>query len=176
MNHYTESVKKFHESFNHPIEDEIKEDNIKLRKLRLKLLFEEIAELSHAMGTDDTLAELCNSVLHSDKFNNTEYDKVETIDALCDIQYVLSGAVLALGYKDIFDDAFDEVQRSNMSKMCENTSQAEDTIKYYQEERGELLSMEIVEKDGKYIVVRSDGKIMKNVHYSPANLNQFIDE
>lgn len=172
MNHYLESVKKFHKSFNHPVENEIKEDNLELRKLRLKLLFEEVEELSNAMGTDDTLHDLCEEVLSKVK-NVGQYDKVETMDALCDIQYVLSGAVLSLGYTK-FDEAFDEVQRSNMSKMCESIDVAKKTIEYYKNERGETQSMTFTPKGDKYIVVRSDGKIMKSISYSPTELNRFI--
>ena len=35
---------------------------------------------------------------------------------LCDIQYVLSGAICEFGMASIFKTLFDEVQRSNMSK------------------------------------------------------------
>lgn len=174
MNNYLESVKKFHASFNHPVEESIVDDNLHIRKLRLKLLYEEIEELSHAMGTDDTLHELCKETLLKEK--NTEvYDKVETLDALCDIQYVLSGAIISMGYKNIFDDAFDEVQRSNMSKMCNSIEEAEDTLNYYKKERGEKLELKVdIKDDGKYIIVREDHKILKNVHYSPADLKKFI--
>lgn len=179
MNKYLEDVKEFHETFNHPVEETIKTDNLKLRQLRLKLIFEELEELSSAMDTDVTLYNLCkdniDKFLLSKKVNDGDnVDKVESLDALCDIQYVLSGAILSLGYTNVFDEAFSEVQRSNMSKMCLDEIQADDTIKYYKEERQEQLEMTPVEKDGKYIVVRSDGKIMKNVHYSPADLTTFV--
>ena len=175
MNHYLESVEKFHKSFNHPIEDNIIEDNIDIRKLRLKLLFEELEELSNAMGTDDTFHELCQSTLNKGEQNTDNYDKVETLDALCDIQYVLSGAVLAMGYKNVFDEAFDEVQRSNMSKMCEDLDTAQRTVDYYKKERGEELPMNIVPKGNKYIVVRQDKKILKSINYSPTDLKKYVE-
>lgn len=173
MNKYLKQVKEFHSAFDHPIEDTIQDDNLKIREFRLKLLYEELEELSNAMGTDDVLHKLCSETL-SKPVNNVVYDKIETLDALCDIQYVLSGAVLALGYYNVFDATFDEVQRSNMSKMCDNLEQAEDTIEYYKAERGEKLNIEIVEKGDKYITLREDGKILKNKYYSPANIKQFI--
>jgi|VirMetMinimDraft_7_1064189.scaffolds.fasta_scaffold20236_4 predicted HAD superfamily Cof-like phosphohydrolase len=174
MNKYLEQVKDFHEAFNHPVEETIEEHgNHKLRELRLKLLYEEIEELSNAMGTDGTLHKLCKETL-TKPINNIMYDKTETLDALCDIQYVLSGAVISLGYKNVFDEAFDEVQRSNMSKMCSTIEQSEDTIKYYKEERNEPLDINVTEKEDGYIIVREDGKILKNKYYSPADLEQFI--
>ena len=43
-------------------------------------------------------------------------DIVGIADALGDIQYVLSGAILEFGLAHRFADVFDEIQRSNMSK------------------------------------------------------------
>tara|TARA_R110000772_G_scaffold95789_1_gene194138 strand:- start:8390 stop:8914 length:525 start_codon:yes stop_codon:yes gene_type:complete len=173
MNIYLESVKDFHETFNHPVHETIEDRNHKLRELRLKLLYEEIEELSNAMGTDGTLHKLCKETIGK-PINNILYDKTESLDALCDIQYVLSGAVLSMGYTKVFDPAFLEVQRSNMSKMCSTMEQAEDTVKYYKEERNEPLDITITEKEDGFIVVREDGKILKNKYYSPADLKQFI--
>jgi len=174
MSNYLDSVSKFHDAFEHPIEIEIKEDNLELRELRLSLLFEEIVELSFAMGTNKKLRELIAKFQDTINENPVKYDKVETVDALGDMQYVLSGGVLAMGYTNVFDLCFDEIQRSNMSKMCATKQEAEDTIKYYKEERGETAEMHIIEKNGNFIVKRADGKILKNMYYSPANLEQFI--
>ena len=183
MSHYLESVKEFHETFNHPTENEIKEDNLELRRLRLSLIFEEMVELAHSMGCTKHLEKLCTE--HSDgkhtwMFNgssssDTGYNKKETLDALCDIQYVLSGAVLSLGYTNVFDQAFDKVHESNMSKMCENMDQVRDTIEYHKE-KGESQHMNPVEKNGKYIVVREDGKIMKNKYYKPVDLKDMVEK
>lgn len=183
MNHYLESVKEFHESFDHPVNHTIQTDNLKLRKLRLDLIFEETVELAHAMGVSQHLEELCEQHkkgTHNWLFNGMEpgeeefYNKRESLDALCDIQYVLSGAILSLGYTDIFDDAFNEVQRSNMSKMCNNINEAEETILYHKDRKGDSQVMNIVKKEDKYIVVRDDGKILKSKYYSPADLETFI--
>ena len=173
MSKYLELVKDFHQTFNHPVETVIKEDNMEDRELRLKLLYEELEELSNAMGTDEVLHSLCKDTLLK-PVNKGVYDKVETLDALCDIQYVLSGAVLTLGYTNVFDDTFEEVQRSNMSKMCLSKQQVDDTIKFYKEVKGEKLDIDYTKIDNGYIVLREDNKILKNVHYSPANIGQFI--
>ena len=60
-----------------------------------------------------------------------ENDLVEVIDALCDIQYVLSGAILEFGFAEKFKEMFDEVQRSNMSKVCKTEEEAVQTQKHY---------------------------------------------
>ena len=183
MNHYLELVQEFHESFEHPVEESIVEDNFELRKLRLSLIFEEMVELAHAMGCTDHLESLCGNHTqgkHGWLFNgqvspteNQYYNKRESLDALCDIQYVLSGAVLCLGYKNVFDQAFGDVHTSNMSKMCEDMGQVKDTIEYHRN-KGEKQLMSPVEKNGRFIVVREDGKIMKNKYYNPVDLTKFV--
>lgn len=183
MSHYLESVKEFHETFNHPVEETIMEDNFELRKLRLSLIFEEMVELGHSLGVTNHLEKLCEEHVHGKHnwmFNGGDsgssenyYNKKESLDALCDLQYVLSGAVLALGYKNVFDTAFDAVHESNMSKMCENMDEVKDTIQYHRD-KGETQLMNPVSKNGKFIVVREDGKIMKNKYYKPVNLGEFV--
>lgn len=47
-------------------------------------------------------------------------DLVEIADALGDMMYILCGTILKHGLQDIIEDVFDEIQRSNMSKLDEN--------------------------------------------------------
>ncbi len=181
MTNYIESVKEFHESFDHPVSSYKEEISLKLRQLRVKLLFEELEELAEASDVLATFNDLClnstrnlNEILSSggDVKDGNSVNKKEEIDALCDIQYVLSGAVLALGYQDIFDESFDEVHRSNMSKMCSNIDEVLDTQKVYNEKGMESF---YVEKGNRYIVLRKeDNKVLKNVNYSEANLEKFL--
>ena len=90
-------------------------------------------------------------------------------DALCDIQYVLSGAVLEFGLGEKFVDLFNEVQRSNMSKACSSQAEAEATVKFYLEKDG--TEAEIVQDGDKFLVYRiADNKVLKSVGYSPADL------
>lgn len=97
------------------------------------------------------------------------YDIVEIADALCDLQYVLSGAVLEFGLGNKFVDLFEEVQRSNMSKACQSLQEAEATVAHYQQKDG--TEAEIVEENGLWKVYRkSDNKVLKSINYSPANL------
>jgi predicted HAD superfamily Cof-like phosphohydrolase len=172
MNKYIEDVAKFHRTFGHPINDKKDEIDLKTRQLRVKLLFEELEELAEASDVKATFAELCNNVGDFGKVDGDNVDKVEELDALGDIQYVLSGAVLALGHQENFDDAFQDIQDSNMSKGCNNQQEADDTQKHYAEKGVESY---VVEKDGILIVLRKgDDKVLKNVHYTPTNLKQFV--
>ena len=61
------------------------------------------------------------------KEENDEYKKaceegnlVEILDAVVDMQYILNGTILRHGLQHVFADAFNEVHRSNMSKLDEN--------------------------------------------------------
>ena len=172
MNRYLEAVKQFHENFNHPINEKNDDIPLKLRQLRIKLLFEEIEELAEATDCKATFSELCSESMSKSVDGETR-DKKEEIDALADIQYVLSGAVLAMGHHENFDDAFEEVQRSNMSKMCANMQEALDTQQWYVERDG--TESTITEKGDKFIVLRKgDNKILKNKYYSPADLEQYV--
>lgn len=144
---YIKEVEKFHKLFNHPIKEEIGIPNEKRCELRVSLIQEELNELQEAINNNDM---------------------VEVADALCDIQYVLSGAILEFGLKDKFDELFAEVQRSNMSKACSSMEVAEKTKESYEAKGVECY---IKEKDNLYLVYRSaDDKILKSIDYSPANL------
>ena len=100
-------------------------------------------------------------------------DMVEIADALCDIQYVLSGAVLEFGLGEKFKSLFDEVQRSNMSKACKTVEEAEATVKHYKENKD--TNSYIKEVDGLYLVYRSeDNKTLKSINYSPADLKGIL--
>jgi predicted HAD superfamily Cof-like phosphohydrolase len=90
-------VAEFHRTFKHPILETPTIPSEERSRLRVALLAEELKELEVAI---------------------LEKDIVEVADALCDLQYVLSGAVLEFGLGEKFRTLFDEVQRSNMSKAC----------------------------------------------------------
>ena len=95
----------------------------KINKLRIDLIKEELEELTEAMNNKDLL---------------------EVADALTDILYVTYGAGHAFGIN--LDKCFEEVQKSNMSKLDEN---------------------------GKPIY-NSDGKVMKGPNYFKPDLTPFI--
>ncbi len=147
------SVAAFHTTFQHPILDQPQIPSEARAQLRISLLAEELEELKEAVK---------------------ENDIVEVADALCDLQYVLSGAILEFGLKDKFAALFDEVQRSNMSKACQNEAEAQATIQHYFEKDGTESYFE--EKDGLYLVYRkSDNKTLKSINYSPADLKGILE-
>ena len=93
--------------------------------------------LRYRLGKEELLEYL-------DACNND--DIVEIADALADQLYILLGTMVAHGMQDIIEDVFNEVHRSNMSKLGE---------------------------DGKPIY-REDGKVLKGPNYSPPNIAQFL--
>ena len=99
---------------------------------------------------------------------------VEVLDALCDITYVATGnGVMLHGLKDKFENAYAEVQASNMSKACKTEEEAIKTVKVRSEQQGEPCHYEKV--GDYYIVYRSrDRKVMKNINYFKPNLKKFF--
>lgn len=147
-------VAEFHRVFQHPILDQPAIPGEDRCRLRVALIAEELKELKEAID---------------------EGDMVEIADALCDIQYVLSGAVLEFGLGKKFTRLFDEVQRSNMSKSCSTEQEAQQTVEYYHQQKDTPCYYKKV--DGKYLVYRSsDQKTLKSVNYSPADLQAIISE
>ena len=73
---------------------------------------------------------------------------IEVTDALADQLYILLGTMVAHGMQDVIEDVFDEVHRSNMSKLG---------------------------ADGNPIY-REDGKVLKGPNYSPTNIGIFLKE
>ena len=145
-------VAEFHDTFDLPIVPSPKIPTEERCALRVNLLQEELNELKDAIDDNDI---------------------VEIADALSDLQYVLSGAVLEFGLGSKFKELFDEVHRSNMSKVCKTLEEAENTQKYYLESK-ETKSF-IREKNGEYLVYRvGDEKVLKSVKYSPADLKKII--
>ena len=146
------SVAKFHKMFNLPIGKEPSIPNPDRCKLRINLIEEELQELKDAIASGDL---------------------TEAADAFADLQYVLSGAILEFGLGDRFKALFDEVQRSNMSKVCKNRDEAEATLEHYRKEK--QMDGVIVEKDGLYLVYRSrDLKVLKSINYSAANIGDIV--
>ncbi len=145
-------VAKFHQLFDAPILDtpQIPSDRA---QFRIDLLQEELNELKQAVADGDL---------------------VEVADALADLQYVLSGAVLEFGMGEKFADMFAAVQESNMSKACKSLEEAQATQKNYQEER--WMEGRIVQKWNDYIVYRnSDDKVLKSINYTPVDLKPFVE-
>jgi predicted HAD superfamily Cof-like phosphohydrolase len=99
---------------------------------------------------------------------------VEVLDALCDITYVATGnGTMLHGLKDKFEEAYAEVQVSNMSKACKTEEEAIKTV--------EVRSLEQktgchYEKVGDYYIVyrTRDRKVMKSINYFKPDLKKFF--
>ena len=88
------------------------------------------------------------------KEENEEYieaarknDIIEVADALGDMLYILCGTIIEHGMQDKIEAVFDEIQRSNMSKLG---------------------------ADGQPIY-REDGKVLKGPHYFKPNIKSIIE-
>ena len=123
MTNFT-SVKKFMETFGQEVKSKPACPSEKISKLRYDLIKEELDEFQEALD---------------------EKNLKEIADSLTDILYVTYGAGHAFGIN--LDKCFDEVQRSNMSKLG---------------------------ADGKPIY-NEHGKVMKGPNYFEPNLKKFID-
>ncbi|MEB0260332.1 MULTISPECIES: nucleoside triphosphate pyrophosphohydrolase family protein [unclassified Mucilaginibacter] len=145
-------VAEFHKTFKHPVLDEPTIPSQARCDLRVALLAEEVRELQEAIA-DNNL--------------------VEIADALCDIQYVLAGAILEFGLGDKFKALFDEVHRSNMSKACNTIEEANETIAHYLKKDGSEAHYK--EEEEKFLVFRTaDNKTLKSINYSPADLKGLL--
>jgi len=145
-------VAEFHKTFKHPIEQSPIIPSKQRSDLRVSLLVEEVKELQQAIE-DNNL--------------------VEVADALCDIQYVLAGAILEFGLADKFKDLFDEVHRSNMSKACKSVEEANQTIAHYKAK--DDSDSYFKEEDSLFLVYRTkDDKTLKSINYSPADLQSIL--
>ncbi len=145
-------VAEFHRTFKHPILEQPAIPDEKRCRLRVELIAEELKELEAAIRDKDI---------------------VGVADALCDIQYVLSGAVLEFGLGGKFNALFEEVQRSNMSKACASEEEAMETVAWYKDH--DNTECYYVKAGGRWLVYRkSDNKTMKSRRYSPADLEPIL--
>ncbi|MAO94500.1 MAG: hypothetical protein CMD00_02965 [Flavobacteriales bacterium] len=123
-----EQVKEFAETFNIEYSDDM---NINIDEstidLRFRLMQEENLEYLEAAKNKDI---------------------VEVADALGDILYILCGTILTHGLQHKIVEVFNEIQRSNMSKLDIN---------------------------GKP-VFREDGKILKGPNYFQPNIKEILEK
>ena len=120
------AVKDFHDTFGLNYNDSPTVDlEKKIIELRFNLMKEENEEYIEAARNNDI---------------------VEVADALGDMLYILCGTIIEHGMSEIIEDVFDEIQKSNMSKLG---------------------------ADGKPIY-REDGKVMKGPNYFKPNFSKFF--
>ena len=108
MNPIVASLLEFNQAFEIPKLDTPGLGPDELIELRIKLLTEEVQEYAEAARAGDL---------------------VEVLDALADIAYILAGTIINHGMQNIYDDAFNEVHRSNMAKLVDGRSSVERTGK-----------------------------------------------
>ncbi len=121
------SVQIFHESFGLGVSTLPKADlGEQINLLRYNLMKEENEEYLEAVQNGDL---------------------IEIADALGDMLYILCGTILEHGLQHKIEEVFEEIQRSNMSKLGEN---------------------------GKPIY-REDGKVMKGPNYFKPNIKEVLD-
>ncbi len=130
MNKQLEQLKDFHRAFDTVDPEFIKARDLDLAKLRAKLIEEESKEV-----LDELL-------------NETDFNVYALAKELADLLYVTYGTINAYGLTSVMEDVFDEVHRSNMSKLGKN---------------------------GKPIY-RADGKVLKGENYSPADIEGVIED
>ena len=126
MKNQLEQVQEFNKAFN------IKEVS---PRLRYRMIKEELIEYFEASYTDSV----------GDGSLNLDIDKVEQADAIGDMLYLVFGAVIDAGLEDKIEAIFDEIHRSNMSKL----------------------------ENGKPIY-REDGKVKKSSTYFPPNIKDIL--
>ena len=127
MKHQIDAVKIFHETYNlnYKVSPIAEIGNEKIN-LRYKLMSEENKEYLEAAKNNDL---------------------VEVADALGDMLYILCGTIIEHGMQDKIEEVFDEIQRSNLSKLGE---------------------------DGNPIY-REDGKVMKGPNYFKPKISEILN-
>ena len=122
------AVKEFHNSFGLGVSENMIADLGKAKNnLRFNLMDEENKEYLEAAQNNDL---------------------VEVADALGDMLYILCGTILEHGMQYKIEEVFNEIQRSNMSKLG---------------------------VDGKPIY-REDGKVLKGPNYFKPNIETILDK
>ncbi len=128
MKHKISAVELFHNSFGLGVSSEMKADlGEQKNRLRFNLMDEENKEYLEAANNNDL---------------------VEVADALGDMLYILCGTILEHGMQHKIEEVFEEIQRSNMSKLG---------------------------ADGKPIY-REDGKVLKGPNYFKPDIQSVLDK
>ena len=126
MKKYTDAVHEFHTAFGLGIKNEPTAVlGVAKNLLRFNLMKEENEEYLEAANANDL---------------------VEVADALGDMLYILAGTIIEHGMQYKISEVFDEIQRSNMSKLGE---------------------------DG-HPIFREDGKVLKGPNYFKPNIGSIL--
>lgn len=106
---------------------------------------------------------------------SAEGDIVEVADGLCDLLYVVFGACRAYGFTpELMEELFNEVQASNMSKICRTPKEAQESAAYYSLQQN--IEVKIVPVDSLFAVLRvSDGKVLKSINWKEPDLKSILE-
>lgn len=151
---YIKMVEEFHKTFNAPVLKTPQIPSNERCDLRIDLIQEELNELKEAIKNNDL---------------------VEMADACGDLMVVLCGSILEFGMGDKFNEIFNNIHNSNMSKACNSEQEAIDTVNFYNDKDG--TDAYYVSYGDKWLVYRkSDNKILKSINYIRAELSKIINE
>lgn len=125
-------------------------------KIAAVQLFHETYKLGYQTAPTASLPKEKNELrFNLMKEENEEYleaaengDLVEVADALGDMLYILCGTIIEHGMQDKIEEVFNEIQRSNMSKLDENGQP----------------------------IYRDDGKVLKGPNYFKPNIKAILDK
>lgn len=108
-------VREFHAMFGVPEASEPTVDDERVSLLRVRLISEELNELCIALGLSVRIA-----TVDIPQSEVEPPDPVAALDALADLEYVVSGSWLQLGFAALRNDALAEVHQSNLAKLDAN--------------------------------------------------------
>lgn len=155
-------VKSWMQKFGQETPDKPTIPSLEIRKLRAKLILEEALETILALGFNVEVRHepIENRLYEPCIHGQTEPCLLCIADGLADLHYVAyCGTAVACGID--MEPVFEEVHRSNMSKLWTSAEWLNTETKYM---NGSEVS------PNKWLVTRSDGKVIKSPSYSPANI------
>jgi hypothetical protein len=82
-------------------------------------------------------------------------------------RYNLNGTIDLLGFTEQIETAFKEVHRTNMTKFLSSLSEVQRTVEDY---TNAGVKCNYIEKNGKYAIIREDGKLIKPIGWEKPNL------
>ena len=126
---------------------------------------------------DPQLVEFCLKLIREEmkELEQAVKDKnyIETVDALADILYVTYGCAARIG--NSMDKTFALVHDNNMSKLCKSEQEAQETVKYYTDNKEKFgYDSPAYRKapDNVHWVVynQSTKKVLKSINWKPVDL------
>ena len=116
-----------------------------------------------------------NIVRHNENLNshvkNKYFDEIK--ESLFKLLYFVEIMGLIIGVD--LDASFDIVHSSNMTKICNNEKDAQDTVAWYLKNDKRYSTPSYKKNKYGYIIYNEEtGKILKSIYYVPANFDTFI--